>query len=362
MVTFRRGALACAWLLMSVPAWAQGTGWEVEVHGGGAFVNNLGGGSGSVPPPGQAFTTFLDLPSRQVSSWYFGDGTTLMNDTLAGIGQPQRITSLDSVLTSRIGERGNGGSFGFRVARAITPRFGAEFSLDFASTPVSMTDAAVAGLEASSATFVPAIRDGYFFDFPPPESSASSSVQTPGKDGSQVSATGALTINLATQGSVIPYATVGAGIVSNRGDMPMGGVDGTYTLDILNAGILVLTENDSVRVAYATDDSVFVAVFGGGVKAMLSSRSGIRADVRVHAGSHTVQTLLSATPSHRLEPDPMLQFALLWPVSPTVQVSNVSDPAFPTSLSGPAQSQVETFSADGVFSQVLVSVGYFWRF
>ena len=67
-----------------------------------------------------------------------------------------RITPLDPVLQSAAGTRGNGFSVGFRVARDITPRFGAEFTLDAAQGTVGFTDAALAGIEASRASFVSA--------------------------------------------------------------------------------------------------------------------------------------------------------------------------------------------------------------
>ena len=40
------------------------------------------------------------FPSRQVSSWLFGDGAALLNDVAAEFGLTERISPLDAVLAS----------------------------------------------------------------------------------------------------------------------------------------------------------------------------------------------------------------------------------------------------------------------
>jgi hypothetical protein len=344
--------------LMSASAWAQGGGWEVEAHVGGAIVNNLDDGAGTLPPAGTPFTTVAAQPGRLVPSWYFGDGAALLNDVLAGVSLPDRITPMDFVLTGRAGERGNGVHFGVRVARALTPRFGAEFNLDVASAPVTFTSGAEIGLQTSSDSFETALN-GLISTGPFANGSTASTVLIEDDDGRQVTVTGALTVNLASAGTVLPYVTLGAGVVSSRGDLPTASVDGSYAFDFL--GIAPLAESDSVQVTYDASDNVLVGVFGGGVKAMLNATSGIRADVRVHVGSQTVHSRLDARPAMVPDPNPATWFALATLTSPSLQLSN--NPALaPTSLSGAAVTDFETFSADGQFRQVLVSVGYFWRF
>jgi hypothetical protein len=57
-------------------------------------------GRSQLPPQGQSFLTPENNTSRQVPSWYFGDGAALANavaDKLGGIGH---IVPLDSVLTA----------------------------------------------------------------------------------------------------------------------------------------------------------------------------------------------------------------------------------------------------------------------
>lgn len=285
----RHLVLPCAFLLVPIAALGQSGSWEIEFHGGGAFVNTLSGGTGSLPAPGGPFTSVTGSTSRTVSSWYFGDGAKLVNDFLSSFGIPERITPLDSVLNNRLAERGNGGGFGFRVGREITPRFGAEFNLDFTSAPVDLTGGTLAGIEASSDSFVPAFVDGLLSTGPFRSVTAASEFQAATSAGDQIAATGALNINLTTRGRLTPYATVGAGIVMNNGDNATVDLNGSYAFDI--RGFFPIAESDSVHMSHVIDDNVFIGVFGGGVKALLTQRSGIRVDARVHVGSHTIRTL-----------------------------------------------------------------------
>ena len=351
--------LPCAFLLVPIAALGQSRGWEIEVHGGGVFVNTLSGGTGSLPAPGEPFTSVTGSTSRAVSSWYFGDGAELVNDFLSSFGVPERITPLDSVLNSRLAERGNGGGFGFRVGREITPRFGAEFNFDFTSAPVDLTGGALAGIEASRDSFVPAFVDGLLSTGPFRSVTAASEFQAATGAGNQIAATGALNINLTTRGRVTPYATVGAGVSMNNSDTATVDLDGSYAFDI--RGFFPIAESDSVHMSSVIDDNVFIGVFGGGVKALLTQRSGIRVDARVHVGSHTIRTLLSADPDMVANPGPATDRAVASYLTPGIQFSN-SEARGPTTLSGETISDFESFNVDGIRSQVLVTVGYFWRF
>src|SRR5213593_4752238 len=80
---------------LTAPAMAQTKPdkWEVEVHGGGAQAINSTDGTGALPGPGATFTTFFGFPSRRESSWYFGDGTVLLNQVSAVLGVGPRITA-----------------------------------------------------------------------------------------------------------------------------------------------------------------------------------------------------------------------------------------------------------------------------
>src|SRR5512132_1490218 len=89
--------------------------WEVDVHAGGRVLSsNPAGGTPLVQfPIGEAIatgggTTF----TRAISSWYFGDGTKLLNDVNARFGVSGRITPLDNAVTRAIAERRERESYG----------------------------------------------------------------------------------------------------------------------------------------------------------------------------------------------------------------------------------------------------------
>ena len=63
------------------------------------------------------------------------------------------MTSLDPALPKSGAERQKGGNVGVRVSRQITPCISAEFSLDYVPAPLKRTDAMLAGIEASRASF-----------------------------------------------------------------------------------------------------------------------------------------------------------------------------------------------------------------
>ena len=347
----------CLFLSFPNPALAQDGKWEVEVHGGGAVVSNVSGGTGTVPGPGAPFATVTRAPSRLVSSWYFGDGSNLLNAALPRFGLTQRITPLDPVLTRELAERGHGASFGVRLARDFTPRFGAEFNVDYAAAPVDLTSGALADIEASVDSFVPAFQ-ALLSTGPFANVATTSAYVTEHGAGNQVTATGALTINLLTEGRLVPYATVGAGVLANQGDMPTVNVDGSYSFNIV--GIFPVSESDSVRIRYVVDDTVFVGVVGGGVKVYLTSQSGLRFDVRAHLGTQTVQTLVSADPGSVRTNDALLSAWIASFTVPSIQFSNSSQQ--PTTLGGPSIRDFESFKTDGAFRQVMATAGYFWRF
>ena len=351
-------ALSCALLLVPIAALGQSRGWEIEFHGGGTLVTALSGSTGSLPAQGGPFTSVTGSTSRAVSSWYFGDGAKLLNEFLSSFGVPQRISPLDSVLRHQLAERGNGGDFGLRVSRDISPRFGAEFNLDFTSAPVNLSGGALAGIEASRESFVPAFANGLLSTGPFTSVTATSESQAATGAGNQIAATGTLNINLTTRGRVTPYATVGAGVIVNNGDSATVDLDGRYAFDI--SGFFPIAESDSVHLSQV-NDNVFVGVLGGGFKTLLTERSGIRVDARVHVGSHTVRTLLSADPDMEVSPSPATDRAVASYLTPGIQFSN-NEALGLTTLGGATIKDFESFNVDGIRSRVLVTVGYFWRF
>ncbi len=277
--------------------------WEVEVHGGGGFDNRSTDGRGALPPAGEPFQTVVGATSRRASTWSFGDGALLLNQINASFGAAGtpfppsgRITPLDPVLQGAAAHGDNGVDWGFRVGVALTPRFGAEFTLDAAQGQVRFTDEALAGIEATRSSFITALdnRTGLLYSggglvFTNASVTSTAAIDEP--SGRQLFTTGTLIINLASGGRFVPYAAVGAGVVSNIGDLPSATLTGNYRFASIGAavGTFPVDETDTVRIALVSaKQHPLVTVFGGGVKFQASRRWGLRGDVRAYVSKNTV--------------------------------------------------------------------------
>jgi hypothetical protein len=346
--------------------------WEVEFHGGGFFPTNPTGGTVSLPGPGPVFTTASGATtpppsSRRESSWYFGDGAILFNQAASALAQlPGRITTLDPVLARSLGERRAGGSIGVRVSRALTSRFRAELSVDYSLARLQITQANSDAIEATRASFIPAFNGVITFNPNRVLNSLTSTATLRRGSGNQLFTSGALIINLRTTGDVIPYATVGAGLVITTGVMPGATLRGNY--QFLLPGGAPVNETDNVTVRDARDDRTVAGILGGGVKYHVSPRWGIQLDARVSVSKNTASTVLDATPNVALGlpagrgvlgADPSIQFS-----------NNSSDPVTAlgvtavaaSTLTGPAMTSVRTFSGSGISSHANITAGIFWRF
>jgi hypothetical protein len=360
------GAAVSASAQTSAPAARQGQGaprpaakrtpWEVTFFGGFMGGSTPTGGDSQLPAAGTSFTTFNGLPTRAVSSWYFGDGAVFMNQVLAGAAVSTRITSLDPALAETGAKQKPGGTFGVRLGRPITSRLSAEFSLEFSTGHSEITDDARAAIDASVNSFSGAFA-GYFSRvsaFGSVPNLTSTSTVEHNKTGSQLLVSGSVNFALARAGSLLPYVTVGAGSVSHRGDHPSVTIVGDYRFNSPTGA--PFHETDTVTLEFRTGSGV-VALFGGGVKKELSARSGFRADVRVSAGGGKTSTRLDATPVS-VQGTPGSALAAV--ISPTIQISN--QPVFRSSLSGAALSDFEAFKGSGSGMKVSATIGYFLRF
>jgi hypothetical protein len=339
--------------------------WEVEMHAGGTVNSQPAAGNAALPAAGTPFTTSNGLPSRRESSWYFGDGAAFVNQVNATRGLIARITPLDSVLTSAVAQRTNGGAVGLRVSRSITTRYAAEFSFDYSRTPVTLTDSALAGIEASRASFtsafsvpVPAGSQGAA-----PVMSATSIATIDSKRGSQWLTTGVININLTTTGRVTPFVSAGAGVVANGTDTPSATLVGNYRITgpagTPMAGVVVHDETDSVTLRYPVDRYGFVGVVGGGVKYAVSRRWGVRLDVRAHLERNGVSNLVDAMPSIKTLTPPTV---LSLPANPSLQFSNNPSTGAQSSLAGPVILGFQTFHGTGLRVQPNIVAGVYLRF
>lgn len=362
--------LSCAAVLCA-PSIALAQGWEVEVHGGWLSIPEISGGTTSLPAPGASFLTFPGLAgspsSRRASSWLFGDGSQLLNSILGsnpGFNLPQRITPLDTVLNNPLANRRSGGNVGFRVSRDLTPRFAAEFNFDYAQTPVEVRSGVQAALDTTTNSFRSAFQNEAFLPsllFTGKTVTASNSLQV--EDGSEILTTGAVRVNLLTQGRFRPYVTGGAGIVKQRGGAPTASATGAYSFQIQvpGLGLFPMNERDVVAIRQTFDESMFVGVVGGGVNIPINPHSGIRVDVRAHLGGTTDRTLVSATPDVAIA---AAAFQIASLTNPSISFSSFqpSIPVPPSTLSGPAITDFTTFEASKTRTHTLFAFGYYFRF
>jgi hypothetical protein len=157
---------------------------------------------------------FPGRPSRSESTWMFGDGSAFLNQVLpqfpAAIAINSRITPLDSTLTSASISRSRSLSFGARVSRKLTRRLRAEFAVDSTGGSLSVSDGALAGIEATRASFVPvwngiiASGQGLFTN----GNVAATTDLVNDVSNRQTSLTGALEIHLWDTPKLVTYATV----------------------------------------------------------------------------------------------------------------------------------------------------------
>jgi len=359
--------------------------WEIEFHAGGMLPTNPTAGTVSLPGPGQAFTTVAIYPppapqvlvvgsSRRESSWYFGDGAVLFNQAASALAPgamtvpfPGRIATLDPVLARSLGERRNGGSIGARVSRVLTPRLSAELSVDYSLARLQITQANSDAIEATRASFISAFNGLITSNPGRVLKSLTSTAAIDSGGGHQLFTSGALIINLRTTGNVVPYATVGASLISTTGNTPSVTLKGNY--QFLNPSGSPINETDNVTVRDARDDRAVAGILGGGVKYHVTPRWGIRLDARVSISKNTAITVLDATPNVALGLLPAGRLVLN--ADPTIQFSNNSSDAVTaigvtavaaSTLTGPALTGLRTFSGSGVSSHTNITAGIFWRF
>src|SRR5438093_10179484 len=142
MTRFRLAAgyvCAAAVVAAAPPAAAQsaaGDRWQIEIHGGGLWPSTPTGGEAAAFPAATTFTTLAGSQSRRVSSWFFGDGATLLNSVNRVLAPSAPLTPLDKVLGASAATRDSGPDVGLRVARRFGSRYSAELSVDYARTPL----------------------------------------------------------------------------------------------------------------------------------------------------------------------------------------------------------------------------------
>lgn len=360
----RRMVLLFTLMTMPMPVAAQGR-WEIEIHAGGALVNHPADGVSVLPAAAATFTAATGTPTRHESSWLFGDGAALVNQVNTARGLSARIVSLDPILTTAVAERQNGGTFGVRIGRHLAARYMAEFAFDYTSSSLRLSDAALAGIEASRASFTSAfsvpLPAGAQGQAPVMTATSTATIDQP--NGHQFLTTGALTIDLATASRVIPYVSAGGGLAVDSADAPVATIVGNYRIagppGSQLAGVTVHNETDTVTLRYAVDRRAFVGLVGGGIKYVVTPKWGLRVDARAFLGRNGVTNLVDARPVVATLTPPTV---LALPVNPTLQFSNNAATGAQSSLSGLALNGFESFVGSGIQVRVHVVAGVFWRF
>lgn len=337
---------------------SAGQGWEIEAHGGVLASTNPTNGTATLPPIGPDIPLFGSgntSSTRQVPSWYFGDGAAILNGIL-GTFSPMRIVPLDPVLGSRIVDRQAGASLGVRVDRALSPRFAVEVSLDAALGTLALRSASKQMATASALSFPPVWNT--LLTPTGTVQAVTSNAAFEDQRGRQLITTGSLLINLLSGSTFTPYVAVGAGLIA-AGSGPSVTLVGNYSFLFPPGNPSAhINETDTVTVqAEAGNTATFV--FGGGVKYALGDRWGVRADLRDYVNHDVVRTVVTAKPTSASSGAP---FVLTFPfslTSPLVIFSN--SPSSLSTLSTPLN-DVQTFKGSGIVNQINATAGIYWRF
>ncbi|HXZ27645.1 MAG TPA: hypothetical protein VEG08_06550 [Terriglobales bacterium] len=359
----------------SAPAAASSEGpdpdrrWEVEIHGGYQFAINPTSGTSNLPNPGAPFSTFLGVnDSRAISSWYFGNGALLYNQSVAATVLPfqllNTITPWDPVLTSSVVRRQDGGTVGGRVSYDFNRRFNAEINFDYNMGDLAFTSGALINTLATSDSFVAAFSERLdptgFCGGLCTNTVVTSTPTLINHQGAAFEFTGGVNVNLWTSGRFIPYASVGVGVLHTTGDVPAINLTGNYQFSI---GAQNFNETDSATLVTSVQGNTFVGYVGVGAKYYVTPHWGFRFDVRDHISANGISNLLSASPSLVLVAPGTGTCLTQVAGPPRVEFCNQPAGVFgQSSLSGPAVSNFHSFSGSGALHQVSVTGGLFFRF
>jgi hypothetical protein len=339
------------WLLLAAanPATAQSR-WEVEFYGGAAIARVPQGGTTTLPEPGAPLATTSPLaPTRQVPSWFFGDGASLLNAVAEQFDVPGRIAPLDDLFSSFGRDGGAGDVFGARVRRDLSPRFALEFGVDVMRSAARLGDSARSSAETTRASFDD-LFSSLFTTGPFTDVVVDASVDERGGGGRDVAATAALSWRFAPRGAFTPYATLGGGVVVGAGGRPAIGIDGRYAFTVFGVPF-----DESDRVAVRVEQGTApVAIAGGGIRREMNDRWSLSVDARVLIGRNGTRVKVDADPVNvtGTPADVIETFS-----NPGIQLSNNPSTGRQSTLSPPGLDGFDVFRGSGVQSRVLITVG-----
>jgi hypothetical protein len=335
------------------------TGFVFEVHFGSMPTALPSSGvSSPLPLPEGAFTTVDGGPSRQVPSWFFGDGASLANQVAGQLGQSLMVP-LDPVLTSASMGRNRGADLGIRIGHTITRYVLFTVAYDRAGGHLALSPAASTAVVATNASFQPYWTA--LLTRPNTANVAAASVATINDNvGTEQLLTFVAEIRPVSIDGWRPYVAFGGGLALPSADMPTVVLSGQYQFTLVNPGVgndgAQLAQTDQVQVTYKTQVGI-IKVFGGGVEKDLMAHLGFRIDLRAFLGANLIDTRLDSQ-NATLSATPGKTVVIRRAQNPELQIG--SFPAAQSSLSGQGVSHLVTFQGTGKLTSV--TAGFFVRF
>jgi hypothetical protein len=340
--------------------------WELEAHVG-AMGPAPGSGASRPLPGAEGFTTLNGSTSAAVSSWFFGNGTSLFNHVSSLTGVGAAIAPLDRALQAGITRRRGGVNIGFSAARWLSPRLAVQVQGDYAPSVVVMNDMTLAALETTTRSYTDAWQR--VFDAGLAADGVLSEVVVSGDadrgGGHQFVLTGGLKAVVHMKRRFRTYVAGAFGISNTWNRAPSATLNGMYRFAAgmpTPSGIVKVPfiERDEISIRADTGKSrTLVGAVHGGFEYYMESRRGVRLDVAVLLSPNRVVTFVDATPSVLVQ-EPAA--AISGTTNPTLQFSSHPASVVRSSLTGPSIRNLETFRTDGLQAQITLSVGYFFRF
>jgi len=330
--------------------------FEIEAYGGIGRLLDAGEATLSLPPAGPPITTSSPMfPSRAVPSWFFGDGTALLNAVNTQLGLSPQITPLDAAM-AKIGRGAESGAgMGARVRLHTARRVWTELAVDVSSSSDSVTDSLMEAVGQTRGSFVEAMTS--LFASGPFTGTTVTATATPASGSwRDVTTTLAANIEFEPISGLTPSLTVGGGFVTRTGTESAVTIEGRYRTKIL--GTVPIDETDRVTIRGEASTAPAV-VFGGGLSRAFSNRLGLRLDMRMTVANRTISSSVDATPSVATgtPADYIESFT-----NPSVQFSNNASTGRVSTLSGAALDHVDVARSTRLQARVIVTLGVTFRF
>jgi hypothetical protein len=343
---------------------AQERPWALEFELGATAGSDPVGGTATPLPPGVTFVIPGSLPgaeqrSRQVPSWFFGDGVQLFREATR-----QTLSGIDDAITRNPVRSDGGATVGLRFTRRVLSRVSVGGSLGY-GPGTSLEPAAVAALENAAASFQTSFRA-----LPARTRDVSAVATVSSSSTNELAATAIVSYDFRDAGTVVPFVVGGIGVVSRIGDASSAHVEGAYVVEspgVVNGVPIAVSEHDVVDVGYDLNDHGLLSTIGGGLRIALTPRWLLRVETRASFVRQHVDVLVSASPT--TDPPPPNVAAAIFVGSPTsLSFSNFAvatrppPTIIPSSLSGPALDDFVSFSGSGTATRFSVSAAIGVRF